>query len=200
VLERIDRDLTLLSELGLTLAYVLDTHVHADHITAAYELRKKTGAKTAVSRAARVIGVDQSLEHGDTISIGSIQITAVSTPGHTAGCMSFLMADRVFTGDSLLIRSTGRTDFQDGSAPKLYQSITQTLYRLPDSTLVFPAHDYRGLPFSTIGLEKQFNTRLPAGKSEADFVRTMSELNLPPPKRLGDAVPANLKGGRREAA
>lgn len=195
VLETLDRDLKFISELGLKLLYILDTHVHADHITAANEIRKVTGAKTAVSALANVDCVDLSLEDGQELRLGQKIIKAITTPGHTNSCMSFYFEGRVFTGDTLLIRGSGRTDFQQGSSEKLYQSVHQKLFHLPDSTLVYPAHDYRGFTSSTIALEKKFNPRLGLHKSLDDFKKIMSELNLPYPKKIDASLPANLKCG-----
>lgn len=196
VLETVDRDLKLVEELGLTLKYVLDTHVHADHITGAGEIRARTGAKSAVSEGAHVGCVDISLCDGDDLFLGGLKITAVATPGHTDSCMSFIFDGRVFTGDTLLIRGTGRTDFQQGSSEKLYQSVHEKLFKLPDETQVYPAHDYRGQTVSTIGLEKKFNPRLGAGKSKEEFIKIMSELKLANPKKIHEAVPANLACGK----
>ncbi len=198
VKEMIERDLKLVEELGGHLKYVLDTHVHADHVTAAGAIRKRTQAKTGIGWKSGVDCADLLLKDSEELFIGSHPIRALSTPGHTEGCTSFLVGDRVFTGDALLIRGTGRTDFQQGSSARLYQSITQTLFALPESTLVFPAHDYKGQTHSTIGMEKRFNPRVGAGKSEAEFVRILSELKLPPPQKMAEAVPANQECGRAE--
>lgn len=195
VIETVDRDLKLIQELGFTLKYVLDTHVHADHITGAGEIRKRTGAKSAVSEDANVDCVDMHLQDGQELFLGDQKITALSTPGHTDSCMSFVFDGKVFTGDALLIRGTGRTDFQQGSSDKLYDSVLQKLFTLPDETRVYPGHDYRGQTSSTIGLEKKFNPRLGLGKSKSDFVKTMSELKLDHPKKIHEAVPANLACG-----
>ncbi len=195
VIETVDRDLKLIEELGLKLKYVLDTHVHADHITGAGEIRKRTGAQTAVSEEANVNCVDIPLSDGQELSLGQMKIKALATPGHTDSCMSFVFDGRAFTGDALLIRGTGRTDFQQGSADKLYDSVHQKLYSLPGETHVFPGHDYRGQTASTIEMEKKFNARISANKSKADFIKTMSELKLAHPKKIHEAVPANLLCG-----
>lgn len=196
VLETVDRDAKLLEELGLKLKYILDTHVHADHITGAGELKARTGAKTVISGAAGVKCVDLAMADGDELSFGPHTIRALATPGHTDSCMSYVIGDRVFTGDALLIRGTGRTDFQQGSAETLFDSITQKLYRLPDSTRVYPGHDYRGFTASTIGEEKAYNARINLRQSKKDFVRTMSELNMGHPKKIHEAVPANMLCGK----
>ena len=194
VVEQTSRDLSLLDELGLRLVYMLETHVHADHVTGSGALRDATGAKTVVSRAAGVACADVPVNDGDRLQVGDIEIRVLSTPGHTDGCVSYLAADRVFTGDALPIRGTGRTDFQSGSAERLYHSITEKLFTLPSETLVFPGHDYKGRTVSTIGEELRFNPRL-AGKSKEQFVRIMAELKLVPPKKIAESVPANLLCG-----
>lgn len=195
VLETMERDLKLLEELGVKLKYILDTHIHADHITAAGEIRKKTGAKSAVSANAKVDCVDIPLEHGQELFLGERKITALATPGHTNSCMSFVFEGRVFTGDALLIRGTGRTDFQQGSSDQLYESVTKNLFSLPEDTQVYPAHDYRGQTASTVKLEKKFNPRLGMNKTKEEFIKTMAELKLANPKKIHEAVPANMACG-----
>lgn len=195
VKEMVERDLKLISELGIKLLYNLETHVHADHITSAHLIREKTGAKVVYGVEAKVNCADIALKTGDTLSIGPNSIQAISTPGHTDGCSSYYIEGRVFTGDTLLIRGCGRTDFQQGSAKKLYHSIHEHLFKLPDTTLVYPAHDYHGITSTTIGDEKKFNARI-ANKSEPDFIQLMSSLNLPKPKRIDIAVPANMRCGQ----
>lgn len=195
VLEMVDRDLRLVEELGLKLKYILDTHVHADHITGAGEIRRRTGAKSAVAADARVNCVDIPLEDGEELQLGIHTIKALATPGHTDSCMTFLFDGKAFTGDALLIRGTGRTDFQQGSSEKLYESVHSKLFALPDDTQVYPGHDYRGQTSSTIGLEKKFNPRLNLSQNKLDFVKTMAELKLAHPKKIHEAVPANLGCG-----
>ncbi len=195
VIETVDRDLNLLHELGLELDLILETHIHADHITGAGELRSRTGAKVGVAEVAGADSVDLPLVDGQVVKVGHLEIKVLATPGHTNACLSFLCEDRVFTGDVLLIRGTGRTDFQQGSPESLYESVHEKLFSLPDETFVYPGHDYRGLPYTTIGLEKAYNLRLGGGRSSADFIKTMSELKLAQPKRIQEAVPANLKLG-----
>jgi glyoxylase-like metal-dependent hydrolase (beta-lactamase superfamily II) len=190
---QVERDLRQLRELGLELAYVLDTHTHADHFTAAGVLRARTGAKAVAGQSAAPCA-DLHLVDGDLLTVGAMRIRVIATPGHTDDSLSFLVEDRVFTGDALLIRSVGRTDFQNGNAGQLYDSVTQKLFALPAHTLVYPAHDYRGLTVSTIGEERAYNTRI-ASRSREEFERVMGELNLPKPRKIDQAVPANRACG-----
>lgn len=199
VFEQVGRDLKLVREHGLKLKYTLETHVHADHITAAQTLKNSTGAVTAVSADCNAQGYDRMLKDGDVILFGHEEITVIATPGHTLGSVSFLWRDRVFTGDTLLIGGCGRTDFQSGSAEALWSSITEKLFVLDEQTLVFPGHDYKGRRLSSIGEEKRFNARV-AGKSREEFIDTMNKLGLPMPKRIHEAVPANLEAGAAQAA
>jgi len=195
VLETVDRDLKFIQDLDGNLLYVLDTHVHADHITGAGEIKKRVHAKTAVSKAAHVDCVDIPLEDGQELLLGDKKIKVISTPGHTSGCMSFYFEGKLFSGDALLIRSCGRTDFQQGSSETLYLSVTEKLFTLPDETEVYPGHDYRGFTRSTIGLEKALNSRLGRGIKKEEFVRIMSELKLAHPKKIQEALPANMACG-----
>lgn len=194
VLEQLERDLTLVRELGLTLTHVLETHVHADHVTASGQLRERTGCQV-VTGAAGASCANVHARHGDEVWVGRLTFRVLETPGHTDDSVSYLLGDRVFTGDALLVRGTGRTDFQNGDAGQLYDSITQFLFTLPDETLVYPGHDYKGCTVTTIGEEKQFNPRL-ARTDRAAFIQLMAGLNLPPPKKLDIAVPANRACGR----
>lgn len=195
VKEYAERDQALLATLGLELKYILETHVHADHITGASALKATTGAETVVPLDCGASGFDRTLVDGDQVRFGNETIRAIHTPGHTPGSMSYLWRDRVFTGDTLLIGGCGRADFQKGDAHVLYRSITQKLFTLPDETLVFPGHDYKDRRVSCIGEEKATNPRL-AGKSEAEFADIMNKLDLAKPKRIDEAVPANLLAGR----
>lgn len=200
VIETVDRDLKLIDELGLKLIYVLDTHIHADHVTGAGEIRKRTKAKTAVSQHAGVSCVDIPLEDGQELILGNKKIRVIETPGHTNTCLSYFFEGMVFTGDALLIRGCGRTDFQQGSSEKLYDSVHGKLFKLPEDTVVYPGHDYRGHTSSTIGLERKFNSRLSDSKSKEDFKKIMAELNLANPKKIHEAVPANLACGQLKAS
>ncbi len=193
VLEQLDRDLGLLRDLGLTLVHVLETHVHADHVTAAGRLRERTGARTCAS-AAGAPCIDVRLGDGDVVHVGAIPISVLATPGHTDDGLSYRVDGAVFTGDTLLVRGCGRADFQNGDAGALHDSITRTLFALPDETVVYPGHDYRGHTASTIGEEKRCNPRL-VGRDRAGFIELMNGLELPPPARLAEAVPANRACG-----
>lgn len=185
------RDLQHLERLDLKLAYILETHAHADHVTSAGRLRELTGAKAAVPAGCAIAGAELQLHDGDIISFGNNeQIVVLHTPGHTAGSTSYLWRGNVFSGDTLLINGCGRTDFQSGSAEALYESVTNKLFVLPDDTRVWPGHDYQGQCVSTIGWEKRHNARL-SKRSKDDFVKLMSALELPKPALIDVAVPAN---------
>lgn len=192
VLGQVDHYLRLLEEMHLKLVKVVDTHVHADHITAAAELRDRTRCITVMGEESSVDSVSQRISDGETIAIEGVSLTALYTPGHTDDSYCFLMPDRVFTGDTLLVRGTGRTDFQSGSASDEYNSIMTKLMTLPDDVLVYPGHDYLGNTVSTIGEERQHNPRLNIG-DRAAFIELMENLNLDNPKMMDVAVPANQK-------
>ena len=197
VFSQAGRDLALISELGLKLTLVVDTHAHADHVTAAWLLKQKTGCRIASARVIDAEHVDLPLDDGQTFGVAGITLRAIATPGHTNGCMSYVLEDQsmVFTGDTLLIRGCGRSDFQQGSAEKLYHSLTQKLFRLPDACLVYPGHDYHGRTVSSIGEEKAFNVRVGAQANQTDFIEFMHAMRLPHPKLIDEAVPANLRSG-----
>lgn len=194
--EQIERDLATLREYGLKLVWTVETHAHADHITSAGKLAELAGARTAAPAGCGIGTAGIQLAHGDVLRFGAETLLALHTPGHTAGSMSFVWREHVFTGDTLLINGCGRTDFQSGSAVELYRSLTQVLFALPDDTTVWPGHDYQGRSHSTIAQEKAGNARV-AGKTEAEFVAIMDGLNLPRPRRIDEAVPANLTSGIR---
>ncbi len=195
---RVDEYLSLLDRYGLKLKYSLETHVHADHITASGELRLRTGALTAVSRLCGTVCPDLQIKDGDELAFGTEgPIQVIATPGHTAGSVSYLWRDRVFTGDALLINGCGRTDFQSGDAGALYDSITQRLFLLPGETLVYPGHDYNGHRVSSIEQERRTNARL-AGKTRDEFIDIMRNLKLPKPRLIDEAVPANRLCGLTE--
>jgi sulfur dioxygenase len=194
VLEKVDRYLQLVRELDLKLVKAVDTHLHADHITGLGALRDRTHCVTVMGEQTHADVVSMRVAEGDRIEIEGLRLDVLYTPGHTDDSYSFLLADRVFTGDTLLIRGTGRTDFQNGDPRAQYDSIFNKLLKLPDATLVFPAHDYKGDTVSTIGEEKLFNPRLHV-KSMDEYAELMSNLKLPNPKMMDVAVPANMHVG-----
>jgi sulfur dioxygenase len=194
VIEKVDRYLQLIKELDVKLVKAVDTHLHADHITGLGALRDRTHCITVMGEQSKVDVVSMRLAEGDRLMIEGIVLDVLYTPGHTDDSYSFLMDDRVFTGDTLLIRGTGRTDFQNGDPRAQYDSIFNKLLKLPEDTLVFPAHDYKGDTVSTIGEEKAFNPRLQI-KSVDEYVDLMNNLKLPNPKMMDVAVPTNLRVG-----
>jgi len=194
VADRVDGYLQLLDELGLRLVKAIDTHVHADHVTALGRLRDRTRCITVMGRRSQVDVVSMRVDEGDHVDIDGVQLSVLYTPGHTDDSYSFVMADRVFTGDTLLIRGTGRTDFQNGNAVAAYHSLFGKLLTLPDTTLVYPGHDYNGNTVSTIGEERAHNPRLQVSSDE-EYARLMGDLHLPDPKMMDVAVPANLHIG-----
>lgn len=197
VFENVERDLAILRELGLRLVYAVETHVHADHVTGAGALRERTGCQTVVSRFAEADCADRHAGEGSLIQFGRYVLEVRETPGHTDTCVSFVLQDHsmVFTGDTLLIRGCGRTDFQQGSSERLYRSVHEKLFVLPDDCRVYPGHDYKGRTSSTIGEEKAHNPRLGIGRTMGDFVAIMNALDLAPPKRIAIAVSANQNCG-----
>ena len=201
--EQLERDLAVLRDYGLRLVLAVETHAHADHITSAGLLAEYTGARTAAPEACGIRTATLQLTEGAELAFGRERLRALHTPGHTAGSMSYVWEHsgrhHVFTGDTLLINGCGRTDFQSGDAAALYRSITEKLFTLPEDTVVWPGHDYQGRHSSTIGTEKRSNARV-AGRSLDQFVQLMNELNLPKPRRIDEAVPANLQSGLRHDA
>lgn len=200
VKEQAHHYLTAINDLGLRLVKAIDTHTHADHITALGDLREQTACVTVMGEFTKANCVSMQVREGEMVTIDGVRLQAIYTPGHTDESFSFVLnpakPEAVFTGDVLLIRSSGRTDFQGGDAHKSWDSIVNKLFKLPDETTVYPAHDYKGWMASSIGEEKRHNPRL-AGKSEADYVAIMQNLNLPNPKLMDIAVPANLACGHR---
>ena len=197
VLERVERYLQLVRELDLRLVKAVDTHLHADHVTGLGALRDRTHCITVMGEHTQADVVSMRVAEGDYVAIEGVRLDVLYTPGHTDDSYSFLLADRVFTGDTLLIRGTGRTDFQNGDPRAQYDSIFNKLMKLPDETLVYPAHDYKGESVSTIGEEKNFNPRLRV-KSIDEYVDLMNNLKLPNPKMMDVAVPANMHVGLRQ--
>jgi glyoxylase-like metal-dependent hydrolase (beta-lactamase superfamily II)/rhodanese-related sulfurtransferase len=201
VFEQASRDAALIGELGLRLSATLETHVHADHVTAAWLLKRRLGSTICISGKSGAGCCDRQLAEGDRISFGRRHLTVRETPGHTAGCLTYVLDDQTmaFSGDCLLIRACGRTDFQGGSAAALFHSVTRQLFSLPPECLLYPAHDYRGLTVTSVGEERRFNPRLGGDILEEDFVGYMANLGLPHPKQMDVAVPANLRCGRPDA-
>ena len=200
VFEQARRDLALLRELDLRLLATLDTHVHADHVTGAWLLQQRAGSRIGLAAAGGAQGADRLLRHGDRVDFGARHVDVRATPGHTDGCLSFVLDDgtMAFTGDALLIRGCGRTDFQQGSPERLYRSVHEQLLTLRDDCLLYPGHDYRGLSCTSVAEERRWNPRFGGRSSLQDFVGYMTHLGLPHPKQMDRAVPANLRCGRPE--
>jgi glyoxylase-like metal-dependent hydrolase (beta-lactamase superfamily II) len=201
VFEKVDRDALLIQELELNLRYTLETHVHADHVTGSGALRERLGAQTVVSALSGAACADVKSRDGDRLTFGRYELEVMATPGHTDGCLTFVVRDggRVFafTGDAIFVRGCGRTDFQQGDARTLYRSVHGRIYELPEHTFIYPGHDYRGHLVTTVREEKQHNPRLNSLVSEDEFVDIMSRLKLADPKLMDVAVPANLACGVR---
>lgn len=197
VFEQVLRDSALIHELGLRLEWTLETHIHADHVTSAWLLRKRHGSKIALSSSSGARGADRYLEDGQRLALGQRYLEARATPGHTAGCMSFVLDDAslALTGDTLLIRGCGRTDFQGGDPRAMFRSVRERLFSLPESCLLYPGHDYRGLTLTSVLEERLYNPRLGGDAAVDDFVGYMSNLGLPHPRLMEIAVPANLACG-----
>jgi glyoxylase-like metal-dependent hydrolase (beta-lactamase superfamily II)/rhodanese-related sulfurtransferase len=198
VFEQARRDRALIKELGLKLLFTLETHVHADHVTGATLLKQRLASRIALSTASDATGADLLLAHGGHVNFGSRYLEARDTPGHTNGCMTYVLDDEsmAFTGDALLIRGCGRTDFQQGNARTLYRSVHSQIFTLPPACLLYPGHDYRGLTVTSVEEERRYNPRLGSGVGEADFTGYMNNLGLPHPKQIAVAVPANLQCGQ----
>ncbi len=201
VFEQARRDSALIEELGLKLVATLETHLHADHVTGGWLLKERYDSAFMISQAGGAEGADRTLRHDDHVRFGGCHVVVRATPGHTASCLTYVLHDRsvAFTGDCLLIRGCGRTDFQGGSAQELYRSVHDQIFSLPDDCLLYPAHDYRGLTVSSVGEERRFNPRLGGELSASDFCGYMNNLGLPHPKQMDIAVPANLRCGRPDA-
>ena len=201
VYEQVRRDVALLEELSLRLLYSLETHVHADHVTGAWVLKQRTGCNIALSAASGAQGADRYLQDCERIHFGARYLEVWATPGHTNGCVTYVLDDvsRAFTGDCLLIRGCGRTDFQEGDPRVMYRSVHERIFTLPEECLLYPAHDYRGLTVTSVGEEKRFNPRLGGDLNANDFAGYMNNLGLAHPKKLDIAVPANLKCGKPES-
>lgn len=197
VREHAARDLQLLEELDLKLRYVLETHVHADHVTGAALLRERTGCRSVVSRRGGAPCADVQVDHGDRVAFGQRYLEVRATPGHTNGCVTYVLDDlsMAFTGDALLIRGCGRTDFQQGDSPLLWRSIHEQIFTLPDECTLYPGHDYKGRTMTSVAEEKRHNPRLGGTRTVEEFVAIMDGLGLPPPKHIAEAVPANQNCG-----
>lgn len=195
VKEQFNRDALLIEQLGFKLNYVLETHIHADHITSSGQLREKFDAKVAVHENSGAKCADLLLNDNDILTVGNIDIVALHTPGHTNTDISFVAGSYVFTGDALLVRDCGRTDFQLGDSATLYKSINEKIFSLDDATTIYPGHDYAGFTASTVKEEKQFNNRLGNGKTESEFIEIMANLDLALPKKIKESVPGNINCG-----
>ncbi len=200
VFEQAMREAALIKELKLDLVATLETHVHADHVTAAWVLKHQFGNEIVVAKASNAQGADRYLAHGDEVRFGGRSLQVRATPGHTDGCLTYVLDDEsmAFTGDCLLIRGSGRTDFQQGDAHEMYRSVHTQIFTLPDSCLLYPAHDYQGLTVTSVAEERSFNPRLGGQIGEEDFAGYMENLNLPHPKQIDRAVPANMRCGKPE--
>ena len=202
VFEQVRRDAALVHELQLRLTWTLETHVHADHVTGAWLLKRRMGSRIALSADGGASGADRPLNHGDRVSFGKRYLEVRATPGHTNGCLTYVLDDQsmAFTGDCLLIRGSGRTDFQQGDPHAMYRSVREQIFTLPATCLLYPAHDYRGLTVSSVGEERNYNPRLGGDISVDDFTGYMNNLGLPHPKKIAVAVPANLRCGEPDGA
>ncbi|UCE32980.1 MAG: MBL fold metallo-hydrolase [Burkholderiales bacterium] len=202
VFEQVRRDAALVRELGLELKWTLETHVHADHVTGAWLLGRRLGSRIAISAASGAQGADRPLADGDRVEFGDRALVVRSTPGHTDGCLTYVLDDEsmAFTGDCLLIRGSGRTDFQQGDPATMFRSVRERIFGLPSDCLLYPGHDYRGLTVTSVAEERAFNPRLGGDIGVGDFIGFMNNLGLPHPKKIDLAVPANLRCGRPDDA
>lgn len=201
VFERHDRDLALINELGIELVASIDTHAHADHVTGSWLMHEASGCAIGLAAAAGAENVTLPLAHGDRLTFGGRWLEVRATPGHTDGCLSFVLDDQslAFSGDALLVRGCGRCDFQQGNAHSLYRSITEQIFSLPDSCLLYPGHDYTGRSVTSVAEEKAFNARLGGNATERDFVGHMENMKLPHPHRIAEALPGNMRSGKPHA-
>src|SRR3954467_3406209 len=197
VFEQVRRDAALIHELNLKLQWTLDTHVHADHVTGAWFMQQRVGSRIALSAAGKATGAGRLLAHGDKVPFGKRYVEVRATPGHTDGCITYVLDDHsmAFTGDCLLIRGSGRTDFQQGDPRRMFESVREQIFSLPAACLIYPAHDYRGVMVTSVDEERRYNPRLGGDVGVDDFAGYMDNLNLPHPKQIDVAVPANLKCG-----
>ena len=195
VREQFERDTKFISELGFKLKYIVETHVHADHVTSSGKLREQFGAKVVLHEASNAHCADILAKDGETLKLGNSEVKVLHTPGHTDADITLQIEGAVFTGDALLIRGCGRTDFQSGNSKALYESITHKIFSLPDETLVYPGHDYSGFTVSTVGEEKTFNPRLGGSKGLKAFMNIMDNLKLAPPARIKESLPGNMRCG-----
>jgi glyoxylase-like metal-dependent hydrolase (beta-lactamase superfamily II)/rhodanese-related sulfurtransferase len=201
VFEQHDRDLALINELGIELVASIDTHAHADHVTGSWLMHEASGCAIGLAAAARAENVSLPLAHGDRLTFGGRWLEVRATPGHTNGCLSYVLDDQslAFSGDALLVRGCGRCDFQQGNAHSLYRSITEQILSLPDSCLLYPGHDYTGRSVTSVAEEKAFNARLGGNASERDFVGHMENMKLPHPHKIAEALPGNMRSGKPHA-
>ena len=197
VLEQVERDLDYLKKLNLNLKYILETHVHADHITGASKLKDITNAKICYGSKTGVKGADILLNDGDELNIGDSKLKVHHTPGHTEGCVTYYIDGYIFTGDTLFIEGTGRTDFQGGSSNNIYESIRNTIFSYPNKTIVYPAHNYKGLTSSTIAYERRYNPNVGDAITKEEFILNERNKKRPYPKKFDAAVPANLNCGKK---
>jgi glyoxylase-like metal-dependent hydrolase (beta-lactamase superfamily II)/rhodanese-related sulfurtransferase len=201
VFEQHDRDIALINELGIELVASIDTHAHADHVTGSWLMHEASGCAIGLAAAARAENVSLPLAHGDRLTFGGRWLEVRATPGHTNGCLSYVLDDQslAFSGDALLVRGCGRCDFQQGNAHSLYRSITEQILSLPDSCLLYPGHDYTGRSVTSVAEEKAFNARLGGNASERDFVGHMENMKLPHPHKIAEALPGNMRSGKPHA-
>jgi len=201
VFEQHDRDLALINELGIELVASIDTHAHADHVTGSWLMHEASGCAIGLAAAARAENVSLPLAHGDRLTFGGRWLEVRATPGHTNGCLSYVLDDQslAFSGDALLVRGCGRCDFQQGNAHSLYRSITEQIFSLPDSCLLYPGHDYTGRSVTSVAEEKAFNARLGGNANERDFVGHMENMKLPHPHKIAEALPGNMRSGKPHA-